>query len=58
MGIFGPFSIYALKLIVVPFVVKAVSSAEKDERELLYFAIFVLGVGPGLRNLLRIFLGV
>jgi len=58
MGLFGPFAIYALKLLVVPFVVKAVSSGEKDERELLYFAIFVLGVGPGIRNLLRIFLGV
>lgn len=58
IGIFGPFAIYALKLLVVPFVVKAVSSAEKDERELLYFAIFVLGVGPGLRNLLRIVIGV
>lgn len=58
IGMFGPFAMYALKLLVVPFVVKTVSSAQKDERALLYFAIFILGVGPGLRNLLRIFFGV
>ncbi len=58
IGFFGPFAMYVLKLLVVPFVVKLASSAEDDEKRLLYFAVFILGVGPGLRNMLSIFLGV
>jgi len=53
IGIFGPFSMFFLKLLVVPPVVYLLRDLEnKTERNLIYFAIFVLGFAPGTRNLL------
>lgn len=53
IGIFGPFSMFFLKLLVVPAVVYLLRDLEnKAERNLIYFAIFVLGFAPGTRNLL------
>jgi len=58
MGIFGPFSMFILKLLVVPAVVYLLRDLEnKTERNLIYFAIFVLGFAPGTRNLLLALLG-
>lgn len=56
IGIFGPYAIFAVKLLIVPAVVYLLRK-EKD-RELLYFGVFLLGFAPASRNLLRIILGV
>jgi len=53
IGFLGPFSMFFLKLLVVPAVVYLLRDVEnKTERNLIYFAIFVLGFAPGTRNLL------
>jgi len=56
IGFFGPYAIFAVKLLVVPAVVYLLRG-EKD-RDLLYFAVFLLGFAPAARNFLRIVLGV
>ena len=58
ISLLGPFAMYALKLAVVPAIIYAFSKSKKPERDLLYLAVFILGIAPGMRNLLRIFLGV
>lgn len=58
IGVFGPFSMFILKLMVVPAVVYLLRDLEnRTERNLIYFAIFVLGFAPGTRNLLLALLG-
>ena len=58
INIFGPFSMYFLKLLVVPAVVYFLWDMEnKTERNLIYFVVFVLGLAPGLRNLLLLMFG-
>jgi len=58
INIFGPFSMYFLKLLVIPVVVYALKDMEnKTERDLIYFAVFVLGLAPGFRNLLLLLFG-
>ena len=58
IGIFGPFSMYFLKLLVIPAVVYVLRDMEnKTERDLIYFAVFVLGLAPGFRNLLLLLFG-
>ena len=58
IGVFGPFSMFALKLLVVPAVVYLLRDLEnKTERDVIYFAIFALAFAPGMRNLLLSLLG-
>lgn len=56
MGALGPYALFAVKLLVVPATVYYLRT-EKD-RDLLYFAVFLLGFAPAARNFLRIVLGV
>ncbi len=56
ISIFGPYAIFAVKLLIVPAVVYLLRK-EKD-KDLLYFGVFLLGFAPAARNFLRIVLGV
>ena len=61
IGIFGPASMFFLKLVVVSVVLYIFDKEMKNEegkRTFLKIVILILGMGPGLRNFLRIVMGV
>jgi uncharacterized membrane protein len=63
ISIFGPASMYLLKLVVVSVVLyyfdKELSKPEDAEkRTFLKIIVLILGLGPGLRNFLRMIMGV
>jgi uncharacterized membrane protein len=58
IGIVGAWSMFLLKIIVVPIVLYAFDAELKDEKErekrtFLKIVVLILGLGPGLRNWLR-----
>lgn len=59
IGIFGPAVMFLLKILVVPAVIWCLKDDKNIlERDLIYYAIFVLGFAPATRNLLLMILGV
>ncbi len=63
ISIFGPAVMYALKLVVVSIVLyyfdKELSKPEDiEKRTFLKIIVLILGLGPGLRNFLRMMMGV
>jgi uncharacterized membrane protein len=60
MGSLGNFSIFALKLLVIPLVLYLldVSIKEKQPNSFAKLCIFILGFGPGMRNLLSVMMAV
>ncbi|MBI2172855.1 MAG: DUF63 family protein [Candidatus Aenigmarchaeota archaeon] len=61
IGLFGPASMFILKLVVVPLVLYALDkelSKEVQKRTFLKLVVLVLGLGPGLRNFSRLVMGV
>ena len=61
INIFGPVSMFLLKLPIVILVLYLLDTElRKDvqKRDMIKLAILVLGLGPGLRNLLRLIMGV
>lgn len=58
ISIFGPAAMFALKLAVVPLVLfyidKDFSEKDRQKRSFIKVAIAILGLGPGLRNFLRL----
>jgi len=63
IGIFGPWIMFPLKLIVVSLVLyvfdrEMKKPQEEEKRTFLKLIILILGLGPGLRNFLRIVMGV
>ena len=59
MGAIGNYAIFLLKLAVIPVALYIIDSAVEDRhsRNFIKLAIFILGFGPGLRNLLSMMLG-
>lgn len=60
MGAVGNYAIFLLKLAVIPIALFILDSNvdEKNSRNFLKLAVFILGFGPGLRNLLSMMMGV
>ena len=60
ISILGPLGIYALKLPVVTAVLHYIDKEveEGEKRNFIKIAILILGLGPGLRNFLRLVMGV
>ena len=63
ISIFGPVVMYALKLVVVSVVLyyfdKELSKPQDmEKRTFLKIIVLILGLGPGLRNFLRMIMGV
>lgn len=60
MGTFGNWAIFFLKLAVIPVALFIIDRNvdEKNSRNFLKLAVFILGFGPGLRNLLSMMMGV
>jgi len=63
IGLLGPASMFLLKLIVVPIVLymfdKELNKKEDiEKRTFLKIIVLILGMGPGLRNFLRMVMGV
>lgn len=61
IGLLGPISMYLLKIPVVLGVLYLVDTDKKSDKEfknLIKLAILILGLGPGLRNMLRLGMGV
>ncbi len=60
ISILGPIGIYALKLPVITAVLHYIDKEveEGEKRNFIKIAILILGLGPGLRNFLRLVMGV
>jgi uncharacterized membrane protein len=60
MGNLGNYAIFFLKLAVIPVALWIIDTSVEDKQTnyFLKIAIFILGVGPGLRNLLSMMMGV
>ena len=60
ISVFGPVSMFFLKFIIVGLVLYYLDKDMKDaeQRNFIKIAIVVLGLGPGLRNFLRMVMGV
>ena len=62
ISIFGPAAMFVLKLIVVSLVLfyidKDFSKKDAQKKNFIKIAIVILGLGPGLRNFLRLGMGV
>lgn len=58
--VFGPISLFVLKIIVVIPVLWAIDTYAEDRnfKEFLKLVVFILGVAPGLRDLIRLMVGV
>lgn len=61
-GVLGPASFFLLKIIVVPIVLyyldKEFKPQEYEKKNFLKIIVLILGLGPGLRNFLRMVMGV
>ncbi len=61
IGIFGPASMFVLKLVVISLVLYFFDKELKNDtkkRTFLKIVILILGMGPGIRNFLRLVMGV
>ncbi len=59
IGIFGPAVMFALKLIVVSFVLYYIDKEQNNEQKIfIKILILILGLGPGVRNMMRLIMGV
>lgn len=61
IGIFGPIVMFPLKIIIVSLVLYVLDREMKKEdnmKSYMKFLIMILGLAPGLRNLLRLVMGV
>lgn len=55
---FGPVGMYVLKIPVILLVIYLLGREETQETTFVKLAIIILGLGPGLRNFLRLIVGV
>jgi uncharacterized membrane protein len=61
IGAIGPIAMFLLKLPVVALVLYALDrelKKEEEKKNIVKLAVLVLGLGPGLRNFFRLFMGV
>lgn len=61
ISLFGPAAMFILKLAVVPLVLYYMDkdfSQDRQKKNFIKIAILILGLGPGLRNFLRLGMGV
>ena len=60
INVFGPFAMFALKIVFVIPVVYAINKYSDDEelRRFLLLAVFAIGLAPALRDTLRLLMGV
>lgn len=58
IGGFGPLSIFLVKMAVVPFVLWALSDLDTETAKYVKILIIALGLGPGLRDMLSVAMGV
>lgn len=59
IGIFGPAIMFVLKLVVVSIVLYYIDKEQNNEQKLfIKMLILILGLGPGIRNFVRLIMGV
>lgn len=59
INLFGPFVMFPLKLIfLIPVIYLINKNSEEKLRRFLLLVIFVMGIAPGLRNMLRLAMGI
>ncbi len=60
IGLFGPAVMFVLKFVVIAIVLHVLDKEvnKKEERMFIKFIIIILGLAPGLRNFLRLIMGV
>ncbi len=60
MQFIGPSAMFVIKLLTIPIVLVSIDLLAKDklQNRFLKLIVFIIGFGPGLRNLLRMMMGV